>query len=754
MTARLKPAIWLAIGLSLAVPLQQSAAGTLATLYSFPNPNATPFMPEGGLTAVGGVLYGTTYEGGAGGRGSIIAVSAKTGKVRVVASFTGTNGANPNGGLTHVGGDLYGTTYSGGTNGLGTVFKVALSTGALTSLYSFDGKSGKNPGGSLIFSSGSLYGVSTYGGRANLGAVFKVNPGTGAEKVLYSFSGSTAGTLPSGGLAIVSGIIYGTTSVGGSSGNGTIFSIDPATETLTTLYSFMGGTDGAYPLAPLIAGGGTLYGTTEGAPPGSGELAGGTVFKFTPATGAATTLHYFPYDTTGDGYAPMTSLILDNGVLYGTTPYGGAVGGGTVFAVNATTGAESVLGSLSTVPFAPVTLIGSTLYGTTIGLNQSGPETGLETGGTVFDVSITGGAITNLGSFGGANPGNDNTSSLIALKGALIGTTAQGGPAAAGAAFTLDPSTNTVATLANLGSGSLPYGGLINVGGTLFGTTQDGGTGNGSVFSLDPATGATKTLYAFTEGNDGGQPKAGLLANAGSLYGTAEFGGEIFGGTVFQVDVATGAQTTLHAFGGSGSDGLLPNAGLIKVGPLLYGTTTYGGNGFAGVVYSLDPQTQVETIVHAFTGAGSPLTSDGAYPAAGLTEIGGVLYGTTVNGGSYAGVCAQFGCGTLYTINAATGAETVLHTFTGGLDGAYPQGVPIKVGSHLYATTGGGGAHGGGALIAINPATGTVTTLYSFLGIADGAYPASALLNDGGAFYGTTNNGGTGNAGTVFRFTP
>jgi len=92
-------------------------------------------------------------------------------------------------------------------------------------------------------------------------------------------------------------------------------------------------------------------------------------------------------------------------------------------------------------------------------------------------------------------------------------------------------------------------------------------------------------------------------------------------------------------------------------------------------------------------------------------------------------------------------------TFSGGINGACPQGALISEGGSLYGTTG-GGTYGNSALIEINPTTGAVTTLYSFTGIADGANPASALLNSSGVFYGTTNKGAPGNAGTVFAFTP
>ncbi len=728
-------------------------AATFQTLYAFPNPNPAPFFPWGGLTAEGGMLFGTTYQGGTSGRGTVIEVSPKTGAVTVLASFNGGNGAMPVGGLTSAGGKLYGTTYAGGSNNAGSVFAISPSTGALTSLYSFDGTNSANPVGNLVYAAGFLYGAAYNGGSSGFGTIFKINAASGVTTVLTSFTGGGAGAHPDGGLVFVGGTLFGTTFGGGANGYGTIFSINPTTGQQTTLYSFQAGNDGGNPSGSLLSVDGTLYGTTEGVPGPGVYINAGTVFKFVPATGVETVLHDFISGSYTDGYSPQAGLIAKNGVLYGTTSAGGPLSGGVVFAVNAATGAETVLGALSTVAFAPVTLIGRKLYGTTIGENQSGPQDGLETGGTVFELPVAGGTVTNLVTFSGVNPAQNATSGLIDRGGTLIGTTAQAGPSAAGAVFAIDKATGTEATLASLGASSLPNGGLTSLGSLLYGTTTEYGAGYGDIFSLDPATGAVQTVYTFTGGNDGLYPRAALLAEAGSLYGTAEFGGALGAGSVFKVDPTTGGETTLYSFT-LGNDGGLPNAALIKLGGLFYGTATYGGAGYGGVVFSVDPRTMVETVVHAFTGAGSPLTSDGAYPVAGVVNIAGMLYGTAEYGGAYAGACGQLGCGVIYALNPATGAETILHAFTGGIDGAHPQGTLIGDHGSLYATTSAGGAYGNGALIEINPTSGAVTTLYSFTGIADGADPASALILTGGFFYGTTNAGGPGNAGTVFKFRP
>jgi uncharacterized repeat protein (TIGR03803 family) len=141
--------------------------------------------------------------------------------------------------------------------------------------------------------------------------------------------------------------------------------------------------------------------------------------------------------------------------------------------------------------------------------------------------------------------------------------------------------------------GSLPSGKLINVGGALYGTTnQGGGTGCGSnglpgpgcgtVFKVTPL-GVENVVHSFQGGSDGANPNAGLVNVGGTLYGTTTQGGGGTGaycanggcGTVFKVTPA-GVESVLYSFQG-GSDGDTPSGDLINVGGTLYGTTQYGG---------------------------------------------------------------------------------------------------------------------------------------------------------------------------------
>jgi len=313
-------------------------AGTETVLYTFAGgtDGASPFA--GLIRDAKGNLYGTTSSGGSGivPAGTIFKLDNE-GKETVLYSFCSAancvDGNTPNAGVIRHAGSLYGTTAGGGefcveNGGCGVVFKVD-SKGNETVLYSFcpnggNCTDGESPQAGLIHdTTGNLYGTTSGGGAKGAGTVFKLNP-AGAETVLYSFAGGADGANPFAGLIRdEAGNLYGTTSSGGLSGQGTVFKVDPAGNE-TVLYSFTGGTDGGYPEAGLIRDGkGNLYGTTFfgglAQPPCSSFC--GVVFKV-DATGVETVLYSFTGGA--DGLNPAAGLMLGKaGDLYGTTGYGG-----------------------------------------------------------------------------------------------------------------------------------------------------------------------------------------------------------------------------------------------------------------------------------------------------------------------------------------------------------------------------------------------------------------------------------------------
>jgi uncharacterized repeat protein (TIGR03803 family) len=246
----------------------------------------------------------------------------------------------------------------------------------------------------------------------------------------------------------------------------------------------------------------------------------------------------------------------------------------------------------------------------------------------------------------------------------------------------------------------------------------------------------------------GVNPAAGLVADpAGNLYGTTTGAKPGDGGTVFKLG-PNGAYSTVYTFtaGLKGSkDGCIPRAALtLDAAGNLYGTTSHCGSAAqAGNVFKLDPAGN-ETILHTFTGG-----ADGAVPLSSLLrDQSGNLYGTTTTGGDTS--CSYFGikgCGTIFRISS-TGKFGLLHTFT-GTDGSDPiAGLIEDSAGNFYGTANSGGATGWGTVYKMDK-TGHFTVLYSFLPDSnpnDGTFPASTLVRDSaGNLYGTTQDGGNVN---------
>jgi uncharacterized repeat protein (TIGR03803 family) len=336
------------------------------------------------------------------------------------------------------------------------------------------------------------------------------------------------------------GNLYGTTEGGGANAEGTVFKID-ATGAESVLYSFGGSTtDGAGPQAGLIMdGAGNLYGTTFS---GGANSYYGTVFKLS-ASGTESILHSFGVVTSGDAENPHAGVIMDGaGNLYGTTYGGGANGDGAVYEISAT-GKESVLYSFpfgtndNGSPDASLIMDGAgNLYGTTA-------FGGANNGGTVFKIG-TAGSESTLYSFGSsASDGWYPDAPLIMDdNGNLYGTTAEGGTNNDGTVFEINVS-GIESVLYSFGSsaadGVKPLAGLImDTDGNLYGTTYSGGANDdGTVFKISVG-GNESVLYSFGSGStDGAKPASGLIIDSsGNLYGTTQAGGTINYGTVFKID--------------------------------------------------------------------------------------------------------------------------------------------------------------------------------------------------------------------------
>ena len=244
--------------------------------------------------------------------------------------------------------------------GLGLMLTNRASAQTFTNLHSFSAAAtnrlgiytnsdGANPYAGLILSDNTLYGTAYAGGTNGYGTVFAINTnGTGFTN-LHTFTAlspsnntNSDGANPYAGLMLSGNTLYGTAELGGTNASGTVFAINTNGTGFTNLYSFTGGSDGAYPEAGLLLSGNILYGTADGGGINAFGLTYGTVFAINTNGTRFTNLHTFtalsaPFyvgGTNSDGVFPHAGLILSGNILYGTASYGGTNGYGTVFSIS------------------------------------------------------------------------------------------------------------------------------------------------------------------------------------------------------------------------------------------------------------------------------------------------------------------------------------------------------------------------------------------------------------------------------------
>ena len=339
----------------------------------------------------------------------------------------------------------------------------------------------------------------------------------------------------------------------------------------------------------------------------------------------------------------------------------------------------------------------------------------------------------------------------------------------------------------NVPDGAQPQGGLVSDGaGNFYGTTASGGLGTcgtstpycGTVFKMvlgQDGSWKGSLIYKFKGSTDGAAPEGSLVFDsAGNLYGTTISGGKGWG-TVFELSPnqdGTWTESILYSFL-NGTDGAYPGSGVIldTLGNL-YGSADYGGcNAMTcdGVVFKLAPNqgSWTESILYTFLGG-----ADGSSPSALAFDAAGNLFGTTPNGGNAQSRCG--GCGTVFELSPSQGGswtKTILHSFTYGLDGAYPEsGVTFDSAGNLYGEAPEGGSlacplSGCGVVYELVPGSGgwTFSVAYTFKGLngSTGLYPNGGLaLDSAGNFYGATEAGGNTlcydgyGCGTIFELSP
>lgn len=659
-------------------------------------------------------------------------------------------------------GTLYGVTPGEGPYGSGTIYSISPG-GVFKLLHSFsatDFTTGDNTDGGypyciLTFSSDgqNLYGTTSFGGTSGNGTIFKMSINGTGFTTLHSLTLSEGTSLQSALTLSPSGtILYGTINGGGANNYGAIFKINTDGTGFTDIHDFTLSTDGGSPNngVTLNSSGTMLYGTTEQ----GGSNGDGTVFKMgTDGTGF-TVLHTFSTPNgngdNSDGANPYCIPVLssDGLTLYGTANGAGANGSGTIWKIGTGGTGFTTLRSFTNAtdgssPYGSLLLSGSTLYGTTVGggLNGAGA-------GTVWSISTSGSSFSVLHALtsttDGANPYCGVSLSGTTLYGA---TAAAGGGLSAGSLFKVSTTGTNFTVVKNFYDDmAFPQAPLLPLsqGGvtTLFGVGLRGGVGTGMLVGMN-TSGSLSLADTNISGSFlcGGLTSDGNPTSTATLYGVSEYDpSDAAGGTLFSSSTAGVSGSTLNQT--PGTTGAYSIAGLTRIGTNYYGVAMGGGTNSKGTIFQANYAGFTVSALHTFN------TTDGAYPCGTLVANAGgtVLYGTTLQGGTHAK-------GTVFSYVISSNTLTTLYSFN-TTDGAYPECGLALVGTTLYGTTTSGGIHGVGTLFKVSTTGTGFTDLHDF-NTTDGRSPiAGPTAGSNGTLYGTTVYGGVHGVGSLYSFNP
>jgi uncharacterized repeat protein (TIGR03803 family) len=694
-----------------------------------------------------GNLYATMADGGAWGDGTVVEVPAGSAEENLpilLASFNGTDGASPMSGVILDGsGNLYGTTTGGGAFNDGAIFEIVKGSNTITTLASFNGLNGSVPDG-LVLNGGNLFGVAEYGGLgyngvtgSGEGTIFELASGSNSISVLAPFNdaGDSQPNLPNSPIFMDgNGNIYGTTSAGGNSSDGTIYELPAGGNAVTALASFNGENGFGGSLSGLVMDdSGNLFGTSLQNEIAAGQFGDGLVYELAAGSNSIATVAQFN-NSVGSGI--YSGLTLDgSGDLFGTAAYAPDYAQnleGEIFKIPAGTNSvtifpfaagQSPLGSLTAGP-------GGDLFGVTSGAR-----------GEAFEFS--GSTITPIASLNAAQQINTPQYGLVEDKlGDLFGIAQNNsGFGSSGGVYELPAGGNAVTQLASFNS-PLDFGMTIDSGGNLYGLLENPNSpGTDEVIELASGTRLIDVLGNVTDSN------GPLLASAGgNLFGATSDGGSSDLGSIYEIANGTDTVTTLASF--NGADGSDPGGQLaIDSSGNVYGVTQSGGANGVGTIFEIANGSNTITVLYSFTGQ-----ADGGNPDSGITmSSGGNLYGATATGGAN-------GDGTIFELPAGSNAVNLIYSFTySDVNDSFPN-FPLTVDSQgdVFGTMAAGGAAGEGSVYEIVQGSDELSILGAFNAPSPGDFSGDdpnggLLLNNAGQLFGTTVGGGTAGFGTVFQ---
>lgn len=582
-----------------------------------------------------------------------------------------------------------------------------------------------------------IYGMTENGGTNGSGGIYRVKPdGTDYEKLHdFDWEDPQNGSHPAGGLLLAGNVLYGMTREGGANNDGCIFRINTNGTGFSILHNFNYAGSGSDPRGTLILHNGLLYGTAHegGTPPETPDEHYGTLFSLNTDGSGFTVLYNFSLSS---GANPYGKLTPDGNLIYGTLSYGATESyTGSLYQFDLNTNTFTKLHEFAYAsgasPSGSVTKIGNFLYGTAINGNYP------YSGGVVYKFNITNNEYTILHGFEGdyARPAGD-----MVQSGDELFFMCEGSGYVSGYVCALDLTTGIVTQLFNIeqqtyqANHSKTRGSVLVLGNLLYATVSSGPSDDGFMFSITK-TGDDFTKRLIFRGTANGRfPEGNLIAQGSYFYGITPEGGTQEQGCIFRINQDGSGYTKLFDF--NGSNGRMPKGSLLYYNGKFYGTTSEGGNYGYGIVFSINPDGSGFNILHHFN------EFDGSFPAENLIADAGVLYGTTQTGDINSD-------GTLFSIHTDGTDFTTLYNFDYYTTGGYPYGSLVKSGNKLFGMTHDGGNQYKGTIFSFDLSGSVFTTMHHFSG-SDGSFPGGSLTLSGSLLYGMTSQGGSNNSGVLF----
>jgi len=705
-----------------------------------------PVMGVQALAADGTGDYFGVIGGGYEQYGAIFAVHADGSGFRILHTSTSTDGRiEPTLALDGFG-HVYGTT-NGPDTGVGRIFRMKRDGTEYSVIFEFPrSPTFPAPPDARIISDGShtLYGTTSVV-DTTAGTVFRIQTdGTGFE-VLHQFSGSTTdGYGPMAALLIgPSHTLFGTTWGGGAGGLGVVFRIEPDGSGFRILHSFAGApSDGAGAAAALTTDGlGHLFGTTSLG--GASDL--GTLFSLGEDGSGFSVWHSFP-GTSGDGFLPGPLVMGAHGELFGAASSGGN-GDGLIFSLTTSGNGYSIAHAFDQDSGSFPQVLVPDEAGGIVGGTSSSPLGG----GTVFWLASDGGEFRTVVDVPGFAPGGFRPlGPLIAdAEGNLFGTADRGGDRIhrGGTLFTIRVDGSEYQTLHQFGplvDGSVVDGlepnGYLTLGpdGDLYGATKAGGekiippyseSGGGVLYRMRRNGDAYEVLVTFY--SEVGLPEGKVaVEDDGTVIGEAKGFGSL-PDTVWLWKDGMPNVTSIHAFQGGASDGSQAQGGLVRDSSgRLYGVTSGGGGFDNGTIFAIDPDGAF-TILHSF--------AEGLQPVGAPLVLGAddVLYGMAGSGGVYAVRTDGTDFRLLRQIQESDGAGS-----------GFVSQLALDDFGDLYGTSGDYPS----SLFMIRPEGGCLSVLQSFPPLPD-QFLVTTVTVAGGSIVGTISDGGSGGGGFLYRYT-